>query len=383
MTIRVLHLVKVPFGVLWAARLIGDIGALGIESAVVLPQAGPNHDAFAATGARIYYADTDIAGMLSFGAFRAARERLQAIVREFQPDIIHSHFVGTTLFARAALGRKHPLPRIFQVPGPLHLEHMLWRQLDVRSAGPRDYWLASCRFTVRLYDRAGVKEERVGLTYYSLGDDQKVPGDPGLIRDLTGVPDTTRIIGMVSYVYKPKLWLGQRRGIKGHEDLVDAASLLLRRGYDIQLVLVGGPWPKAEAYYERVAAYGRRRLGPRISLLGSRADVAALYPGFDVAVHPSHSENLGGAPESLVQAVPTVTTSVGGFVDLVKDGVTGWTVPPKSPCQLADAIAEVLDDPAEARRRAEAGRRLANEMFDGRRLAAGIVDFYRRVLAAA
>ena len=95
-----------------------------------------------------------------------AMQRCRALVARVAPDVIHSHFVSTTLVARLALGRRHPAPRIFQVPGPLHLEHGFFRRLDLRTAGPRDVWVGSCAWTQQEYVRRGVPAERVFLSYY-------------------------------------------------------------------------------------------------------------------------------------------------------------------------------------------------------------------------
>ena len=60
---------------------------------------------------------------------------------------------------------------------------------------------------------------------------------------------TTRVVGMVAYCYKPKAYLGSRRGIKGHEDFIDAVGLLRRGGLDVVGVVAGGAWQGAESYY--------------------------------------------------------------------------------------------------------------------------------------
>jgi glycosyltransferase involved in cell wall biosynthesis len=112
-----------------------------------------------------------------------------------------------------------------------------------------------------------------------------------------------------------------------------------------------------------VKRYASRKLGDAAIFLGTRNDVAELYADFDVAVHPSRSENLGAAGESLLLAVPTISTTVGGFPDLVRDGETGWTVPPKSPELLAAAILEALTRPGVARALAEEGQRHARMLL--------------------
>jgi len=81
---------------------------------------------------------------------------------------------------------------------------------------------------------------------------------------------------------------------------------------------------------------------------------AQLISGLSLLVLPSLSE---GMPNVILEAfaykTPVVATAVGGVPELVKDGETGWLVPPRDPHALAQAIREALSNPEEARRRAE------------------------------
>ena len=66
---------------------------------------------------------------------------------------------------RLALGKGHRIPRIFQVAGPLHLEHWHSELADLSTAGPQDYWIPSSRCIQQHYLRAGVERERTFLSY--------------------------------------------------------------------------------------------------------------------------------------------------------------------------------------------------------------------------
>jgi glycosyltransferase involved in cell wall biosynthesis len=113
--------------------------------------------------------------------------------------------------------------------------------------------------------------------------------------------------------------------------------------------------------------------------LGTRSDVPELYPDFDLVVHPSHHENVGGAVESLLLGVPTIATNVGGFPDLIKPGETGWLVPPKSPRRLAETILEAIHDPCRSRQMALKGQALTRSLFDVKNTAREVADFYGRI----
>jgi glycosyltransferase involved in cell wall biosynthesis len=305
--------------------------------------------------------------------------------------VIHSHFVGTTLVVRLALGRRHSVPRIFQVPGPLHLEHAITRRLELATAGSRDHWIGTCRWTEQAYLRLGIPRERVFLSYYGTvflaphaderervrrelgaGDGAPLVGCNGALVGCDGA-----LVGMVAYLYAPRRLFGERRGLKGHEDFIEAVRRL-----GVRAAVVGGAWRGADAYERRVRAYGRRRGGDAIRFTGHRSDIPAVYAALDVAVHPSLSENCGAAVESLAAACPTVATRVGGLPDVVIDGETGWLVPPRSPQELAYAIGEALADRAEARRRARSGQALVRRLFAIERTAAEVAGIYRTILRA-
>src|SRR6185295_6374936 len=168
---RVLHLVKTTRGATWALRQIAALRALGVDVIVALPSRTDGlAPEYARAGATVVEADLDfVPGPRLAGSL----QRCRALVERVQPDLIHSHFVGTTLVVRLALGRAHPVPRVFQVPGPLHLEHAITRRLELATAGPRDHWIGTCRWTEQAYLRLGVPRERVFLSYYGTALDER------------------------------------------------------------------------------------------------------------------------------------------------------------------------------------------------------------------
>jgi glycosyltransferase involved in cell wall biosynthesis len=375
---RVLHIVKTATGATWALRQIGSLIKQGIEVDVVLCEKGPMASKYRDAGASTHFIAADIGQHRSLKTWWQARLELRTLIAEVRPDVVHSHFVGTTIFVRLALGRSHPLPRVFQVPGPLHMEHRLTKLVDLITAGDRDYWIATSEATKSLYIRAGVDLRRLFLAYYGMDFDAIT----SRARWQGPLPAWRRgvVIGMVAYIYRPKYWLGQRQGLKGHEDLVDAVHALKEMGHSASVVFVGGAWNNADAYAKKVQGYAASKLGDAAVFLGNRDDVPALYTLFDVAVHPSHSENVGGAAESLLLEIPTVATQVGGIPDVVINKVTGWLVPPHDPMALAEAIADVLSQPAVARDRASAGAEHVRRLLALDASAAAVAEVYQQVV---
>ena len=132
--IRALHLVKTSDGAHWAANQVAVLVREGIEVHVALPSAdGRTMQQWRETGAVIHIADLSLPARQP-ARFPTVRRTLRRLVDEVQPDVIHSHFVTTTLMLRLALGRGHRIPRIFQVAGPLHLEHWHSRRADLEHS---------------------------------------------------------------------------------------------------------------------------------------------------------------------------------------------------------------------------------------------------------
>src|ERR1039458_7682398 len=163
---RILHVVKTSDGAAWAANQAAVLVRSGIEVHVALPRAeGRTLEAWRWSGATIHIADLSLPvrhpGQLATVARNARR-----LVDEVQPDLIHSHFVTTTLTLRLALGKHHRIPRVFQVAGPLHLEHWHSRRADLLTAGEPDYWIGSSQCINEHYRRGGISPSRVFLRFF-------------------------------------------------------------------------------------------------------------------------------------------------------------------------------------------------------------------------
>tara|TARA_R100000935_G_scaffold4427_1_gene10475 strand:+ start:25126 stop:26271 length:1146 start_codon:yes stop_codon:yes gene_type:complete len=378
---RILHLIKTTVGATWALREIQVLIRLGCEVHVALPDRESLYEDYKKAGAYVYIVNVDIASFKTSPlAFTKAVIDFRKLVLKINPDIIHSHFVGTTYFMRMAL-TGIPIKRVFQVPGPLHLEKKLTRKIDVSLASKYDYWIPTCHLSKQYYLNEGIAKDRLTTIFY--GSDVSVFNNNqprGSLRSELNIPDGIKIVGMVAFVYPPKKWLGQSRGLKGHEDLIDAMSTVIKQRKDVVCVIVGGAWGDSEDYYKQVVEYGKNKLGAKVHFLGTRQDVPRLYPDFDIAVHPSLSENLGGAAESLLMSIPTIATNIGGFPDIIKENKTGWLVSPSDPSSLARKIVSVLDHPDNAKKVADFGKQEMLRELDINNTATQVFNFYQYMM---
>lgn len=377
---KALHIVKTAHGATWVYHQTRVLRSLGIDVDVALPSATEGlAPRYREAGVNVIPIDLDFPAQRPW-QLPQILAACRKLVGRLKPDVIHTHHVGTTLVARLALGKRHPVPRIFQVAGPLHLESEFFAKLDVGTAGPRDHWIATCQWTRRKYLSLGVDPGRVFLSYAGTDINPFTAARTGKLRAELGLSPEAPLAGMVAYMYAPKWFLGQARGLKGHEDFIAALNLARNEWPATRGVIIGGPWGDAGWYEERLRYLGQASCDGSLAFLGARPEVPALYPDLDLAVVPSCSENCGGAVEPLLSGVPVVATDVGGLPDVIRDGDTGWLVPPRNPAKLAQAVVEALRNKAEARRRTIAGRRLVQELFDVERTARQAAAAYETTL---
>jgi glycosyltransferase involved in cell wall biosynthesis len=139
-------------------------------------------------------------------------------------------------------------------------------------------------------------------------------------------------------------------------DLLYAAALLKTRASDLEIRIVGrGPeWTRL------VALHARLGLAGSVHLLGdlSRERLAEEYVNADLFCLPSVQEGFGIVfLEAMAAGLPVVACRAAAIPEVVLDGVTGVLTPPRDPAALAQALVELAQNAARARRLGEEGRR--------------------------
>lgn len=379
---KVLHLCKSSQGARWASAQSGVLTRKGIEVHVALPDLeGPVTSEWIASGAQVHCIGYTLSPLLPAATIRSLDE-LRRLVELIQPDLIHSHHVKVAIMARLALRGRYPVPRVFQVAGPLHMEMFPSRMLELSTATAEDFWIATSRATLAHYLRAGINSERVFLSYAGTENDRFRGERKGQLRRQLGLVDSEFLVGNISYVYAPRWYFMQSVGLKCHEDLIDGISLAAEKDPSIRGVLIGGPWGPASRYFERLRRYARKRSGNAVIMTGAfnQEEVASAIRDFDCAAHVPMSENCGGVVEPLLCGIPTIASRIGGLVEVVIDGSTGVTVPVGDPRALSEAILFVRNQYSTMCHQAHVGRMLVQTMFDVNRTAAEVEKIYRYVL---
>lgn len=178
-------------------------------------------------------------------------------------------------------------------------------------------------------------------------DPYKTYGD---FRHELGLSPAVPLVGMVA-IFRYK---------KGHHVLIQAAREVLASFPATRFLLLGhGP---QEPNIRRLI--GELGLERSFLLMGLMNNVQAVLKALDVFVLPSLEEALGTSIlEAMAMERPVVATNVGGIPEVVRDGETGFLVPPRDPRALAQGIVRVLADRGMALDMGRKGRVLVERHF--------------------
>ncbi|MCE9616358.1 MAG: glycosyltransferase [Lentisphaerae bacterium] len=153
---------------------------------------------------------------------------------------------------------------------------------------------------------------------------------------------------------------------KGQDFFLKAAARLKQKGAPaFHALIVGDVFPGYEDLLRQLKQQVRdAQLDAQVVFAGYRRDVAAFMAAADVVVLPSvRPEPFALVTlEAMHAGIPVVATRLGGYLEQVEDGVTGYLVSPTDPDEMADRLLELARD----RARREAMGRAARQRLDAR-----------------
>jgi glycosyltransferase involved in cell wall biosynthesis len=175
------------------------------------------------------------------------------------------------------------------------------------------------------------------------------------------------------------LFVGRMITQKGVPYLIDAMPLVLKEHPRAKLFLVGRG-SALKSLKAKVAALGLEKSVIFSGYL-SEQQLKETYGTCDLFVLPSVWEVLPIAVlEAMSSAKPVVCTDAGGDREMVRDGVNGYVVPKRDPGALAEKVNLVLADAEMRSRMGAASRRIAEEEFDWKLIAAQTKRVYEELL---
>src|SRR6202521_4145478 len=258
-------------------------------------------------------------------------------IRDFRPDLIHTHsrffFLSAVAPALKAL-QQVPLVTTLHVAEIARLAG--WSRLAVSA-----YEKTVARFLLANSDQITVVSDAVlryatRVLHVDVGTMTVIPNGVDLDRFYPAEDRSNDESGKIV------VFVGRLIFNKGPQYLLSAAPRVLERHPDARFVFVGDG-PMADELRATTHATG---LDGAVEFTGVTDDVPRVLRRADVVVRPSLSE---GMPLTVLEAMacglPVVASTVGGNPEIVRDGITGFLVPPGESAILADRIGDLLDDP--------------------------------------
>jgi len=272
-------------------------------------------------------------------------------------DVVHTHDGTAGRLAAVHAGVPRLVHTWYSPPAPSVAERRAARHTDVFLA-------VGARTAARALRLGLAAPERLRAIWPAV-EPPSLAGTRTRARRLLGLPLGAQVVGGI----------GPARGTRRPDVF---ARAIARLPADVHGVWADGDGGPAARMPGRMSRRLTERLGgERLLWLGRRDDVADLLPGFDVLAMTGRHE---GVPYVAVQAaaagVPLVGTVAPSGPDIIRAGETGLLTAPGDPGQLADAIAFLLNNPAEARRMSRAALTRVADHCDPRSLALVLNEVY-------
>jgi len=275
------------------------------------------------------------------------------IIKQFKPDVIHTHTAKAGVLGRlAGLIARPQAKRIHTFHG--HLLHGYFGSIKTIFVIATEKLLA--RISTSLI--AVGNQVKIDLLTVKIGrKNQYSVIFPGLrefeLQSKEGAQSEIGLIRGKIYI----VFVGRLAQIKRPDRLVDIARYLKASHRSAQILVAG-----AGEKFEEMQMITKIE-GLPITYLGWRNDIGRILSAGDIAILCSDNE---GIPLTLIHAsqagLPIVSTNVGSVRDIVVDGETG-TLTEASSYGLIHAIDDLLSNPVKMARFGQAGQERAEALF--------------------
>lgn len=177
--------------------------------------------------------------------------------------------------------------------------------------------------------------------------------------------------------------VGRLTPLKGHAYFLKAMAKVIRCIPYTKIWIIGDAPKKKEIYREQLQILVKRLgLSEYVEFLGNRRDIPQLLAKTNLLVLSTITEEAFGRVilEAQAAKVPVVATRVGGVVEIIDDGKTGFLVPPKDPESMANAVIKLLKDKSLAESFATAAYEKLKAEFTLEYMASQTIKVYEEIL---
>lgn len=317
----------------------------------------------------------------NFKSDREAYRKIKDIIKEFNPDIVHTHASKA-----GALGRKAAFA--CKVPVVIHTFHghvfhsyfgklkttifkIIERKLAKKSTG-----------IIAISDIQ--KKELSGIHNICPADKIKViPLGFDLNKFHDNIEEKRKLTREKYEIKDDEIAfaiIGRLVPIKNHDLFLDALEIVLKKTNKKIKVFIVGDGESRNHIKERVK-HLIKNYQCSITMTSWILDVGTFNAGMDFICLSSNNE---GTPVSLIEAqasnLPVITTDVGGVRDVVKENITGFIVPKGDELKFAEKMLLLIENLDLRTEMSKNGWKFVREKFHYTRLVKEMEDYYNTLL---
>lgn len=315
-----------------------------------------------------------------FSSDRKAYKKIRELIRDFKPDIVHTHAAKA-----GALGRR--AAHAENVPVIVHTFHghvfhsyfgkiktKLFKEIERRLAKRSTGIIAiSPQQKKELTDIHGIaspdKVEVIPLGFDLLPFKEGRSSFRSEVRAELGLKENEVAVAIV----------GRLAPIKDHDFFLDVVELITERvKVPVKFFIVGDGTEKAHIE-ERVRWINEKK--ELVQLMSWVKDISRFNSAMDIVCLTSKNE---GTPVSLIEAqaanIPVISTNVGGVKDIVRNLETGIVVEERRQSLYADQLLELINDEKKRSELSQNGWNHVEERFHYTTLVSNMDKYYKRLL---
>ncbi len=320
----------------------------------------------------------------SFNSDRQAYKRIQKIIEEFQPHIVHTHAAKAGALGRRA-AQKMKVPVIVHTFHG-HVFHSYFGKLKTAIFKQIERSLA--KKSTGIVAISNIQKQELSevhricpphkISVINLGFDlEKFHTDcedkRKLTREQFAIADDEVAIAII----------GRLAPVKNHSMFLDVVDNISKRTSKKVRFFIVGDGSERAAIETRIATM-QLSATIRVEMTSWIKDISAFNPGMDIICLTSLNE---GTPVSLIEAqasgVAVVSTDVGGVRDILLEGETGFVTPVNDLELFTEKILELVENEKKREKMSQNGWNFVEAKFSYKTLVANMENYYRELVKSA
>lgn len=259
--------------------------------------------------------------------------KIAKMIFDVKPDITHTHTraqmfaaLGLVLYSKPNIHTIHSVAHKETTKGRLKFYKFLY-----------DYF----KFTPVSISNQVLKSSQ---DFYGKHQDTKIDNGTFALEKTDEYSEVKKFIDTLKSNEKTKVFvsIGRLYNVKNQELLIDAFETVFEEGFDAHLIVLGS--------LDIIPEYAKKcqdkiKTKNRIHLVGEKSNIADFLIESDCLCFSSLYEGLPMAViEAMSLGIPTISTPVGGMIDVIDDGVNGYLSDDMSVKSYTKTLKQIIEN---------------------------------------